>query len=135
MNQVYHDYYALLRQSAKSGMFNIMGHCDLVKKFGHRATENMTDEVKATAKVFKETGVAIEINTAGLRKPVKEIYPALDCLKIYAQAGMPLTFGSDSHAPVEVAKNFAEAAELAQAAGYKEYLLFKQRKIERTVKL
>lgn len=135
INQVYHDYYELLRQSAKSKMFDIIGHCDLVKKFGHRATENMTNEIKATAKVFKETGVAIEINTAGLRKPIQEMYPALDCLKIYAQAGVPLTFGSDSHAPVEVGKNFSEAAQLAQSAGYSEYLTFKQRKIEKKVKL
>lgn len=135
VNQVYHDYYELLRQSAKSGMFQIIGHCDLVKKFGHRATESMFDEVKKTAQVFKETGVAIEINTAGLRKPVKEMYPALDCLKIYCQAGIPLTFGSDAHAPGEVGKDFDKAFELAKTAGFTEYLIFKQRKAERTVKL
>ena len=135
VNQVYHDYYKLLRQSAESGMFNIIGHCDLVKKFGHRATENMFDEVRATAKVFKETGVAIEINTAGLRKPVKEMYPSLDCLKIYREAGVPLTFGSDAHAPAEVGKDFDKAGDLAKAAGYNEYLIFKQRKIERVVKI
>ncbi len=135
VNQVYHDYYELLRQSAKSGMFDIIGHCDLVKKFGHRATESMFDEVKATAKVFKETGVAIEINTAGLRKPVKEMYPSLDCLKIYREAGIPLTFGSDAHAPEEVAKDFDKALALAQAAGFKEYLTFKQRKIDRKIKI
>lgn len=135
VNKVYHDYYELLRQSAKSKMFDIIGHCDLVKKFGHRATEDMTDEIKATAKVFKETGVAIEINTAGLRKPVQEMYPSLDCLKIYAQADVPLTFGSDAHAPVQVGKDFDKAVDLAKAAGYKEHLIFKQRKIERTVKL
>jgi len=135
INLVYHQYYDLLRQSAKSGLFDIIGHCDLVKKFGHRATEDMTDEVKATAKVFKETGVAIEINTAGLRKPVKEMYPTLDCLRIYCQAGVPLTFGSDAHAPKHVAADFDKAADLAKAAGYREYLIFKQRKIENTIKL
>lgn len=135
VNEVYHDYYELLRKSAKSGLFDIIGHCDLVKKFGHRATESMYDEVKATAKVFKETGVAIEINTAGLRKTVKEMYPALDCLKIYCEAGIPLTFGSDAHAPEEVAKDFDKALALAQAAGFKEYCTFKQRKIDRRIKI
>jgi len=135
VNQVYHDYYELLRQSARSKMFDIIGHCDLVKKFGHRATEDMIDEVKATAKVFKETGVAIEINTAGLRKPIKEIYPSLDCLKIYAKAGVPLTFGSDAHAPVQVGKDFDKAVDLAKAAGYSEYLIFKQRKVDRVLKI
>jgi len=96
---VYHDYYDLLRQSARSGLFDIMGHVDLVKKFGHRSTQDITDEVRKTAQVFKECGVAVEINTAGLRKPVREIYPSLSNLKLYAEAGVPLTFGSDAHDP------------------------------------
>ncbi len=135
INQVYRDYYALLRQSAKSGMFNIIGHCDLPKKFGHRPTVDLTDEVRTTAKVFKDSGVALEINTSGLRKPVKEMYPAPACLKIYREAGVPLTFGSDSHDPKDVGRDFDKAVDLARSVGYTEYLIFKQRKIERTVKI
>ena len=112
-----------------------MGHVDLVKKFGHRASEDMTDEVKETAKVFKECGVAVEINTAGLRKQCKETYPTLDHLKIYCKAGIPLTLGSDAHQPEHVGMDFDKAAELAKKAGYKEYSVFKKRKIERTIKL
>lgn len=135
VNQVYRDYFELLRQSAQSGMFNIIGHADLVKKFGHRATEDMTEEIEKNAEIFKKTGVAVEINTSGLRKPAKEMYPALSHLKIYAAHHIPLTFGSDSHDPLDVGKNFAEAVELAQTAGFKEYVLFKNRKIERAIKL
>ncbi len=135
VNRVYRDYFDLLRQSAKSKLFDIMGHVDLVKKFGHRATEDMTDEIKETAKVFKGCGVAVEINTAGLRKQCKEMYPALDHLKIYCKAGVPLTFGSDAHEPGHVGADFDKALELAKKAGYKEYLVFKKRKIERTIKL
>lgn len=133
INRVYHDYYALLRKSAETGFFDIMGHVDLVKKFGHRAMEDMTEEIEQTAKVFKKTGVAVEINTSGLRKPVKEMYPTPECLKIYCQAGVPLTFGSDAHDPKDVGKDFDKAVALAKAMGYKEYLIFKQRKIERVV--
>ena len=135
INQVYRLYYELLRKSAESRMFDIMGHVDLVKKFGHRSSEDMADEITKTAAAFKQTGVAIEINTAGLRKPVKEMYPSLHALKIYSQAGVPLTFGSDAHDPQDVGRDFKKAVDLAKAAGYKEYLIFKQRKIERTVKL
>ena len=135
INAAYHDYYDLLRQSAKSSMFDIMGHVDLVKKFGNRATEDMTDEVRTTAKVFKESGVAIEINTAGLRKPCREMYPALACLKIYCAAGVPLAFGSDAHDPLDVGKDFSKAVDLAKTAGYQEYLIFKQRKVERKVRI
>lgn len=135
INQVYHEYYALLRQAARSGLFDIMGHVDLPKKFGHRPQEDMTDEIKQTAAVFKESKVAIEINTAGLRKPAKEMYPSLDCLKIYAQAGVPLTFGSDAHQPQDVGRDFDKARQLALDAGYSEYVLFKNRAIERVVRI
>lgn len=135
VNNVYKQYYGLLRQSAQSGMFNIMGHVDLVKKFGHRATIDLTDEIKKTAAVFKETGVAVEINTSGLRKPVGEMYPAPNCLQIYADFGVPLTFGSDSHDPKDVGKDFDKAIALAKSVGYTEYVLFKERKIERKVRL
>ncbi len=135
VNDVYRKYYALLRQSAKTGFFNIIGHPDLPKKFGARPTVDLTDEVTATAKVFKETGVAIEINTAGLRKPIKEMYPAPNCLKIYRDAGVPLTFGSDSHDLQDVGRDFDKARDLALSVGYSEYLTFKNRKIEQRIKL
>ena len=135
VNQVYRDYFDLLRQSAQTRLFNIMGHVDLVKKFGNRPTEDMTDEIKKTAQVFKESGVAVEINTSGLRKPVKEMYPSLSHLKIYYQAGVPLTFGSDAHDPKDVGKDFEAAVELAKTAGYKEYVMFSKRKIEKAVKI
>ncbi len=134
INRVYRDYYELLRKSAQSGLYDIMGHVDLVKKFGHRPTEDVTDEIQKTAKVFKDTGVTIEINTSGLRKPVKEIYPSLAVLKIYGKTGVPITFSSDSHDPKDVGRDYDQAAELAKAAGYREYRVFKKRKVERTVK-
>ncbi len=135
VNKVYHTYFDLLRKSARSKLFNIMGHVDLVKKFGHRATDDMTGEVEETAKVFKECGVAVEINTAGLRKPVKEMYPAPWMLKIYCKAGVPLTFGSDAHDPKDVGRDFDKAVNLAKSAGYSEYLILQQRKIEKMIKL
>lgn len=135
VDTVYRDYYSLLRRSAESGLFDIMGHVDLVKKFGHRASADLTPEVEATAKVFKKAGVTVEINTSGLRKPVAEIYPSLEVLKIYARAGVPITFSSDSHDPLDVGRDYDKARDLALAAGYAEYRVFKKRKVERTEKL
>jgi histidinol-phosphatase (PHP family) len=135
VNQVYRDYFDLLRQCALSGMYDIMAHVDLVKKFGNRPTEDMTDEVRKTAKVFKECGVAVEINTSGLRKKCNEMYPAQNYLKLYCEAGVPLTFGSDSHDPLDVGKDFDKAINMARAVGYTEYCLFKNRKVERTIKI
>ena len=135
INTVYKDYYKLLRQSAESGLFDIMGHVDLVKKFGHRASEDLTPEVEQTAQVFKKSGVTVEINTSGLRKPVNEIYPSLACLKIYAKHGVPITFSSDSHDPNDVGRDYDKARDLALVAGYREYNVFKQRKVVERAKL
>ncbi|MCA9401633.1 MAG: histidinol-phosphatase HisJ [Candidatus Omnitrophica bacterium] len=132
IEQVYRSYFSLLRKSALSGMFDYMAHVDLVKKFGHRPQGDVLDEVKKTADVFKETGMVIEINTAGLRKPVGEMYPSLAHLKIYRQAGVPLTFGSDAHQPDHVGKDFQTAKELALAAGYQEYVSLTKRNIGKT---
>lgn len=134
-DEVYMQYHDYLRQSAESGMFDIMAHVDLVKKFGHRPKTDLTNEIEKTAEVFKDTGMVIEINTSGLRKPVKEIYPSLDVLSIYSKVGVPLIFGSDAHRPEEVGRDFDKAVSLAKAAGYTEYVLFKKRKIEQRVKI
>jgi histidinol-phosphatase (PHP family) len=112
-----------------------MGHVDLVKKFGHRASADLTPEVERTADAFKKSGVTVEINTSGLRKPVNEIYPSLQVLKIYRGHDVPITFSSDSHDPRDVGKDYDKARELALAAGYKEYSVFKQRKTVKKVGL
>lgn len=135
IDTVYRDYYKLLRGSAACGLFDIMGHVDLVKKFGHRPTGNLETEVEETARTFKKAGVTVEINSSGLRKPVKEIYPSLDVLKVYRRHDVPITFSSDSHDPNDVGRDYDKAADLARAAGYTEYRVFKGRKVERLEKL
>ena len=72
-------------------------------------------------------GVAIELNTAGLRKDCREIYPNRLLLDMARTAGVPITFGSDAHAPAEVGMDFGRAIDLAQEAGYTSWLQFTQR--------
>ena len=135
VNEVYKEYYRLLRKSALSRMFDILAHVDLVKKFNFHPTVDMTFEIEENAHVFKKTGVVIEINSSGLRRPVNEIYPSLHDLKIYCAKGVPITFGSDAHTPQDVGRDFDKSRELALAAGYTEYVLFKGRKIIETAPL
>lgn len=135
VNKVYREYYRLLRKSALSRMFNIMAHIDLVKKFDFRPTEDMNEEIEETAKVFKKTGVVVELNSSGLRKPVREIYPSPVILKILFQKGVPITFGSDAHEPGDVGRDFDKSRELALAAGYSEYAVFRNRQISKMLPL
>jgi histidinol-phosphatase (PHP family) len=135
VNQIYHHYYELLQKAAQSGLFDIMSHVDLVKKFGYLATEDMSDEIRKTAVIFKKYGVAIEINTSGLRKEINEIYPSLDALRIYARENVDITFGSDAHLNTDVGRDFDLARDLALSAGYRDYVLFKKREIENRLPL
>lgn len=129
VNRIYRDYFKLLRQAAEVGFFDIIGHTDLVKKFGHRPTEPLDGEIEKTAALFKKVGVAVEINTSGLRKPVREIYPALEILKVYRRYEIPIVFGSDAHAPEEVGGDFDKAIAHARAAGYSEALIYEKRRV------
>jgi len=127
---IWHRYYELMLDMISSGFFNIIGHFDLPKKFGSLPPETDIidrgiDEILKTAEANK---IAIEINTSGLRKPVREFYPKFDILKRAASLDMMLTFGSDAHAPNEVGANFAEAIAIAKEAGFSKYVSFDQRK-------
>jgi len=129
IDAVYRNYYRLLRRSAESGLFDIIAHCDLVKKFGHRPQANMREEIEQTAQVFQACGVAIEINTSGRHKPAREMYPSPWIQEIFARREIPLVISSDAHAPEEVGRDFDLAIESARAAGFRETVLFHRRQI------
>lgn len=118
INEVYARYFELLLDLVSSGAFNIVGHLDLVKKFGHRPTRDFSDRIRMLARECSRRGVAVEVNTAGLRKPVGEIYPSDDILSVLFDENVPVTMGSDAHAPEEVAYEYAAALGRIKAAGY-----------------
>ena len=132
-SEVWSAYFERLTKAAESGFFEIIGHADLPKKFGHRPDRDCTPLCEKFLNAAKEHGCAIEINTAGLRKDCREIYPSREILQLAFQKGVPITFGSDAHAPGEVGMNFAEAVQLAREAGFKKYCRFAQRKRESVV--
>ncbi len=117
-------YWLLFAGAARSGYFDIMGHPDLIKKFGHRPGGDLRRFYEPAVAAVADAGVAIEINTAGLFKDVREMYPAFDFLTLARSAGIPLTINSDAHAPSEVGRAFPAAIELARAAGYTELVRF-----------
>jgi histidinol-phosphatase (PHP family) len=126
--EVWSAYFDRLTMAAETGFFEIIGHADLPKKFGHRPNRDCTPLYERFLNAAKQHNACIELNTAGLRKECKEIYPSRDLLRPAFQIGVPITFGSDSHAPEEVGMNFPEAIQLAREAGYKECCRFAGRK-------
>jgi histidinol-phosphatase (PHP family) len=126
--EVWSAYFERLTMAAESKLFEIIGHADLPKKFGHRPTRDCTPLYEKFLAAAKKSGCAVELNTAGLRKDCREIYPSRQILKLAFQNGVPITFGSDAHDPAEVGMNFAEAVQLAHSVGYRERRCFVQRK-------
>ena len=128
---VWRRYFGAVRDASASGMFDVMAHPDLVKVFGRRPAASLVEaEFRATAEAFASAGVAVEINTAGLRKPVAELYPDLLLLQLLRQAGVPLSLGSDAHVVDDVGRDFDRALALAAAAGYRTVSCFRQRERE-----
>jgi histidinol-phosphatase (PHP family) len=113
--------------AAESGLFDIIAHADLCKKFCFYPKENCEPLFTRFLEAAKRRGVAMELNTAGLRKDCKEIYPAPRIVEMASQLGVPIAFASDAHAPKEVGMNFAEAVQLARNAGYTQYSRFTRR--------
>jgi histidinol-phosphatase (PHP family) len=126
--EVWTAYFDRLGRAAASGLFEIIGHCDLPKKFGHRPTRDCTPLYEQFLATAKQHDCAIELNTAGLRKECQEIYPSRELLQLAFNHGVPITFGADAHAPEEVGMNFAEAIQLARETGYRETCRFAGRK-------
>lgn len=118
VDEVWLEYLDRLEASIRSGLFDIIGHCDLPKKFGHRPQADLLPRYQQIFRAAAEADVALEINTAGWRKDCREQYPARTLLEAARAAGVALTFGSDAHAPAEVGEGLAEAVALARAVGY-----------------
>ncbi len=120
-------YWAAYAAMAESGLFDLLGHPDLIKKFGFRPDGDLARFYEPAVDAIAASGAAIELNTAGWHKPCREQYPADDFLRLACDAGIPLVLSSDAHAPGELARDFVQAAALAKSAGFTETVLFHQR--------
>jgi histidinol-phosphatase (PHP family) len=128
VDAVYTQYYELVGQAAETGLFDVMTHLDLPKKFGHRPRGDLAAVEQRLVQQLAKAGVAVEVNTSGLRKPVSEIYPALELLARCREAGVPVTLSSDSHGPADVGADYDRALEHLARAGYSEYVAFEGRR-------
>jgi histidinol-phosphatase (PHP family) len=128
--EVWTAYFERLTMAAESKLFDIIGHADLCKKFSFYPEQDCTALFLRFLNAARRSGVAIELNTAGLRKECCEIYPSPAILKLAFEAGVPITFGSDAHAPGEVGLNLTDAVDLARRVGYTQCLRFTKRAAE-----
>jgi len=117
-------YFETLAAAARSGLFDSLSHPDLVKIFGARAASFDYGPVVAA---IADSGVAVEVSTAGLHKPVHELYPHPEFLAACRALDVPVTLASDAHTPDVVGRDFERALELLRSAGYDTVTVFEQR--------
>jgi histidinol-phosphatase (PHP family) len=118
------QYFDLWTQAARSRLFDSLSHPDLPKKFGFRPK---LFDYRPALEAVKHAGVAIEVSTAGLRKPCREIYPCEEFLRLAHQLDIPITLGSDAHIPQDTGGDFNKAVALARRCGYDRICRFTQR--------
>ncbi len=124
-------YFRLIGRLADLRLMDAVGHLDLPKKFGHRPSDrDLAEMAKPALDRVAAAGMAIEINSSGLRRPVREIYPSPLLLALAREREIPICFGSDAHRPEEVGYAFAASLALARAAGYTRALRFRGRRPE-----
>jgi histidinol-phosphatase (PHP family) len=122
-------YFAELAAAAGSGLFDSLSHPDLVKIFGARPDPGLVEELhEQVVEAIAAAGIAVEVSTAGLRKPVGELYPDRHLLELSRERGVPVTLASDAHEPRLVGSDFDLALALLRAAGYETITAFDERR-------
>ena len=130
IDKIWEDYFLAIEQLAKSGLFQIVGHLDLIKVFNFKPKKDIRLIAKDALKAIKRSGMVVEINSAGLRKPVQEAYPSKELLEEIYDLQIPITFASDAHAPEQVGFKLSEIVTLAKEIGFSKVAIFRQKERE-----
>ena len=126
VDNVWETYWATYARMAESGLFDILGHPDLIKKFGHRPEGDLSRYYEPAIDAIASSGCTIELNTAGWHKPAGEAYPSPEFLELACSAGIPIVISTDAHSPAEVGRDMQRGIEVVKAAGYVETQLFEK---------
>jgi histidinol-phosphatase (PHP family) len=127
IDDVYREYFELIEKMAESGYFDIVGHLDLIKVFNFRPKDDIKEIAKNAISAIADNKMVVEINTAGIRKKVNEIYPSINLLEMLKEYNIDITFGSDAHSPNQVGFYLKEAIEIAKNIGFREAIYFENR--------
>jgi histidinol-phosphatase (PHP family) len=127
---IWREYFRTLGEAARSGLFDILAHPDLVKVWGRRyplPEGDLRRYYELAIDGIAESGIAIEVSTAGLRKHAQEVYPAPALLQMCVEAGAPIALSSDAHRPEDVGADYDRALELLESVGVSELCVFERR--------
>jgi histidinol-phosphatase (PHP family) len=128
IDEVYADYFRRVREMAASGLVDCLAHLDLIKIHGHRPTADIGTLVNETLEFIRARNLAIELSTAGWRKPVNELYPGDTIIGLAMEKGIPFTTASDAHSHVQLGENFANLAHKMAELGIGQVCIFEKHK-------
>jgi len=124
IDKIWEEYFDAIEALAKSKLFHIVGHIDLIKIFNFLPKRDIKTIAKNAIKEIKKADMVVEINAAGLRKPIKEAYPSSSIMELLSEYDIPITFSSDAHKPEQVGFKQKEIHDLARAYGYEKCATF-----------
>ena len=127
IDEIWKAYFEATTAMASSGKFDIVGHLDLIKVFKYLPKQDIRLLAQKTLKAIKKSNMVLELNSAGLRKPIAEIYPSKTLLEEAYSLNIPITFSSDAHAVEHIGFSYDKVTALAKEVGYTQAVTFKQR--------
>ena len=127
INLLWEEYFMLVEKAAESGLFDIIGHIDLIRIFGYYPQTDISHYYKSMAKKLKAHNLAFEINTNGFNKHVNDFYPDRKFLHHFYREGIPVCVNSDAHKPERVGQFFDVAYSVLRETGYKQMVTFEKR--------
>jgi histidinol-phosphatase (PHP family) len=132
--EIYKDYLSTVIRGVQTGLFDILGHADMIKSSGDSLINIVPDEVDILFEAIKKADMSIEINTSGYRKKVDEPYPGLDWLPLIKNKPISVTIGSDAHHPKQVGLKFKSVYQKFRDVGINKLVFYDKRlKMERKI--
>src|SRR5205807_5476837 len=128
IDQLYSDYFRRVREIAASGLVDCLAHLDLIKIHCHRPNAEIGSIADETLEFIRSRNLAIELSTAGWRKPVNELYPSDEIIQLGMKKGIPFTTASDAHSHAQLAENFQRLAEKMSILGVREICIYEKHK-------
>lgn len=127
IDTIWIEYFDAIKSMAKTGLFDIVGHFDLIKVFKFLPKKDVRLIAKEALIEIKKSNMVLEINPAGLRKPINETYPSKQLLELAFEMGIEITFGSDAHSVEQVGFRYEDSILLAKEIGYEKCVSFENR--------
>lgn len=127
IDTIWVEYFNAIKAMAKTQLFDVVGHLDLIKVFKFLPKKDIRLIAKDALLEIKKSNMVLEINPAGLRKPISETYPSKQILELAYEMQIDITFGSDAHSVEQVGFKYEEVSSLAKDIGYKTCISFENR--------